>query len=302
MSNHAKYCQDPNCGKPTIAERWVKAGDRVKVKPGPGDFSPSLGVVVDTDGVGLLAPKCFYTSVKGLDAWGPYYPGERGELWDFDDDEPVAQSVDGTDPDPLRQLVNDLRTERRYALADELCALLNTRDRERYREPASPEPKTVPANAEGMMERERGAWELQDADAEIYHFARYRPWGEQSPGHKDKALRFYDRAEQLFEAKADARIGRAERERDEARSEVERLTKERYEAITQMHIECEAKHEAGAEAARLTAMNAELVAMLRHFLNNRKGIVSEARNFGDGWWEAQCAYLARIDAEAGKVR
>lgn len=37
--------------------------------------------------------------------------------------------VDGTNPDPLRQLVNDLRQQERYTLADSLCRLLNDRDR-----------------------------------------------------------------------------------------------------------------------------------------------------------------------------
>lgn len=50
---------------------------------------------------------------------------------------PVAYPVDVTDPDPLRQLVNDLRNLGRYAQADLLCCLLNTRDREHSRsEPA----------------------------------------------------------------------------------------------------------------------------------------------------------------------
>jgi hypothetical protein len=48
-----------------------------------------------------------------------------------------AHKVDGRNPDPLRQLVNDLRQKEKYALADDLCRLLNDRDQERARQQSS---------------------------------------------------------------------------------------------------------------------------------------------------------------------
>jgi hypothetical protein len=112
---------------------------------------------------------------------------------------------------------------------------------------------------DGMSERELEAWKLQDADAEIYNFARYRPWGEQSLENREKALRFRDRASQLFKAKADDRV-RAVRnklyegmervceERNEARAEVERLAKERDEMARKLEgAKAEGRREAFAE-------------------------------------------------------
>jgi len=79
-------------------------------------------------------------------------------------------------------------------------------------EPCANMPKAEPATKQpdGMTERELEAWELQQANAEIYHLANYRPWSEQSLEHRERALRFRDRAEQLFKAKSQDQIASLE--------------------------------------------------------------------------------------------
>jgi hypothetical protein len=155
---------------PTKAERWPKVGDRVKVRSaGPDGWVLLPGVVTNDTGPAFLAAKRFSVAVDGRGFWGPYYPEERGELWNFDDEEPT-----------------------------------------------SPEPKTVPAD--GLTERERGAYSIYVADLKaitmsevVYPVA----WHDLDEDDLRRYLAIYDRAEQLFKAKADARVKQAEASLDE---------------------------------------------------------------------------------------
>jgi hypothetical protein len=195
---------------PTKAERWPKVGDRVKVRSaGPDGWVLLPGVVTNDTGPAFLAAKRFSVAVDGRGFWGPYYPEERGELWNFDDEEPT-----------------------------------------------SPEPKTVPAD--GLTERERGAYSIYVADLKaitmsevVYPVA----WHDLDEDDLRRYLAIYDRAEQLFKAKADARVKQAEASLDEWQTSWKRVEAKNAELARE-------REEARTEVERLTAQNVELVEVL----------------------------------------
>jgi len=242
MTSHARHCQDPECAKPATAERWVKIGEQVKVKAGPGDWSPKRGVVVSTYDVGFV-PKCFYASVKDLGTWGPYYLNEQFGLWDFADEPTTKSTRDATIrrntiPAPAPEHADQCDgTDCDYDYCQAQGAPKVT---DGTKQPsvtytvASDGAGKCETRIDGMTERERGAWEMYLADTST------RSADERCRETLDELARVWDNHHADLVGWAEA-----QRQRDEASAVVERLTKERDELARKLES---AKDEGRMEA------------------------------------------------------